>query len=287
MPITFTCCPLCESLTSKHMFTHKFAGKLVRCECCDLVYVEERATASWIEMRQKAPKPLPEMIIRRGMDQEPDSRKILKRLKHYKDHGTLIELGSFTGHFLNLARELNYDVVGIEPDPWVADFARREYGLEVHETLLPDLHFPAKTFDIVVMLQVMEHLTDPNGTLLEIRRTLTDSGIVVIEIPIIDLIFFRLLGKRHRHVVLDHILYFSEATLRKFMEKNGFCHIYSERVGRTIRLKRLAQVAQDHCKPLGKLLKVFFRLLRIDDKRVSVNLRDMVLAYYRKKPEEM
>jgi 2-polyprenyl-3-methyl-5-hydroxy-6-metoxy-1,4-benzoquinol methylase len=60
--------------------------------------------------------------------------------------------------------------VASSPDPWAAEYARREFGVIVHETLIPELHFDDKTFDVIAMFHTMEHFTRPLETLLDLHR---------------------------------------------------------------------------------------------------------------------
>ncbi|NIM99461.1 MAG: methyltransferase domain-containing protein [candidate division Zixibacteria bacterium] len=282
---TFTSCPICESNIFQLLFTHKKFGKFVKCSRCDLIYVRKRPTHSWIKERQKEPYrsvPIPDVIINREIDLTPDFQDILKRLKQYQSCGKLLELGSFTGHFLNLAKEIGYEVAGVEPDSWSREYARRHFSLNVYESLIQDLHFDPKIFGVIVMIHVLEHLTEPTDTLLELRRILNDNGILVIEVPIIGKIFFRLLGKYHRHIVMDHILLFSQTTLLKFLDKCGFYPIHSELVARRIRLGRIAWNFRNYSEQLGKFLEGSLKILRAYDLCIKLNLRDIMRLYCRK-----
>jgi SAM-dependent methyltransferase len=286
---TFTSCPLCKSNAFHLLFIHKKYGRFVKCNLCDLVFVRERPTHSWVEERRKEPYrsvPIPDWLINREIDLIPNFLDILKRLKQYQGDKRLLELGSFTGHFLNLAKGIGYEVIGVEPDFVAREYARRHFSLNVYESFVQDLHFEARAFDVIVMIHVLEHLTDPTDTLLELRRVLSDSGVLVIEVPIIDRILFKLLGKYHRHIIMDHILLFSQATLLKFLAKCGFYPIHSELITRRIRLGRIAWNFRNYSESLGKFFECCLRVLRIYDSCVRLNMRDIVRVHCRKTPVE-
>ena len=76
------------------------------------------------------------MIIKKENDLIPDFQDILRRLKQYQCHGKLLELGSFTGHFLYLVQEAGYEVTGVEPDFGAREYARRHFSLNLHESLV-------------------------------------------------------------------------------------------------------------------------------------------------------
>lgn len=171
----FVKCPLCGSPDYQLLFAHKECGNVVRCTQCQLKFTRSRWTASMPELRQQHPEPLPDMILQKQDSQIDDFLDILNRIKRYQASGKLLELGCLTGHFLALARKAGYEGIGIEPDPWAGEYARREFGLSVHETPVPDLDFDDRTFDVIAMFHVMEHLTRPTETLLDLRRILTSS----------------------------------------------------------------------------------------------------------------
>jgi len=283
---TFASCPLCESDPSRVLFTHKKFGKFIKCSHCNLVYVRERPTPSWIKMRESEPYrsvPIPDVLINRAIDLTPDFQSILKRLKQYQNHGKLLEVGSFTGHFLNLSKEAGYDVAGVEPDSISADFAHRTFGLNICRSIVQDSPFKDKTFDIIVMIDVLEHLNEPVRGLLELHRLLRDAGVIVIEVPIIDTVFFNLLGKYHRHIIMDHILLFSQTALYNILDKCGFYPIHSELYGRRVRLGRIAWNFRNQSESIGGFVEGLLKGLRIYDFSISVNLRDMVRVYCKKK----
>src|SRR4051794_9042001 len=137
----FINCPLCGSGDSQLMFVHQECGIIVGCTQCKLRFTRSRGTPSMPEMRQQSQDPLPDMILQKQDSQTDDFLDILKRIQFYQPSGKLLELGCCTGHFLALANKAGFEVVGIEPDPWSAEYARREFGLGVHETLVPELRF--------------------------------------------------------------------------------------------------------------------------------------------------
>lgn len=284
---TFTCCPLCGSRSAGELFSHIKFGRFVKCSPCNLVYVAERPTPPWIEMRKTEPyrsEPFPEIIISRGVDLRDDFMNILNQLKKYKNDGKLLEVGCLAGHFLKLASESGYTVDGVEPDFMAAASARKSFGLNVHECIVQDLPFEDKMFDAIVMLNVLEHLNEPSATLTELHRVLSDSGILMIEVPIIDTALFNLLGKYHRHVIMDHILLFSQKSLNTFMDKHGFCPVHSELSGRRIRLGRIAWNFRNYSELLGGFLEGLMKMTGLYDLCIRVNLRDIAQVYYRKKP---
>jgi SAM-dependent methyltransferase len=280
----FVNCPLCGSLDYQLLFAHNESGNVVRCTQCQLKFTRSRWTASWPELRQQHPEPLPDMILQKQDSQIDDFLDILDRIKRYQASGKLLELGCLTGHFLALARKAGYEGVGIEPDPWAAEYARREFGLSVHEALAPNLLFDDRTFDVIAMFHVMEHLTRPMETLLQLHRILKDEGLLAMEIPIVDTLYPMIVGRRHRHYIFDHTLFLSRKTAAEFLHKAGFKILRTELTGRRIRLERIAWTFAErkHTRSFGRFLERAFKALHIQKRTVHVNARDNYRIYCRK-----
>jgi SAM-dependent methyltransferase len=278
----FVNCPLCGSPDYQLLFAHQEIGNVVRCTQCQLKFTRSRRTASWPELRQQHPEPLPDMILQKQDSQTDDFLDILDRIKRYQASGKLLELGCCTGHFLALASKAGFEGMGIEPDPWSAEYARREFGLSVYETPVPELHFDDRTFDVIAMFHVMEHLTRPMETLLDLHRILKDTGLLAIEIPIIDTLFPMAMGRRHRHYIFDHTLFLSRKMAAEFLHKAGFKILHTELTGRRIRLERLAQAQRKTTESFGRFLEHAFKALHIQEMSVHVNLRDNYRIYCRR-----
>ena len=272
-------CPLCGSAEARVLFRRAECGTVVRCAPCGMAYTRERPLPSFPELRRKEPVPLPDVILVKEADQERDFRDVLDGLGRFQQGGRLLELGSLTGHFLNLARAAGYDVVGIEPDTWAADYARCHFGVEVHDRYLNELGLPSGSADAIVMLHVLEHLTAPNETVLELRRILKDTGVLVIEIPIIETLLTRLMGRHHRHFVFDHTLFFTQETFARFLDRHGFRVVHQALTPRTLRLSRIAANLQRNSRALGATVDGALRAIGLADARVTFNTGDILRAY--------
>jgi 2-polyprenyl-3-methyl-5-hydroxy-6-metoxy-1,4-benzoquinol methylase len=278
----FTSCPLCGYLDCQLVFEHGEVGKVVRCTQCRLKYIRSRWSDPLRELRRQDPGPPPDEVLEKQDSQTDDFLDILKRIKSYQPTGKLLELGCLSGNFLALARNAGFEPIGIEPDPWAAEYARRRFDVTVHETIVPQLHFDDQTFDVVAMFHVMEHLTNPRETLLDLRRILKDSGVLAIEIPIIDTLFPIVLGRHHRHYIFDHTLFMTRKNSLEFLQQAGFEVLSTELTGRRLRLGRLAWTVGKSSKLLSGFLDGAFKALRVQERIVHVNLRDNYRIYCRK-----
>jgi 2-polyprenyl-3-methyl-5-hydroxy-6-metoxy-1,4-benzoquinol methylase len=194
----------------------------VRCLVCGLVYVSPRERAGPVsdyegEAYGFARSHLADLCV----DGRPHPARVLDELEGVPP-GRLLDVGCATGEFLLAARERGWEAVGVEVSPYAAAAARRR-GLQVHSGTLADVPSPATTFDVVTLLDVVEHLEDPLGALRAIHRLLRPGGLVVVETPNWRSIYRVLLrGRWAAFQPRFHLMFFEERTLRRALETSGF-----------------------------------------------------------------
>jgi len=94
----------------------------------------------------------------------------------------LLELGCGSGEVLAALAEFGH-AVGMEPHPDLAATARGR-GLDVRIGRLPDqLGVPPHWADVVLLLDVIEHLDDDQGALVAASRALAERGTLVVTVP--------------------------------------------------------------------------------------------------------
>jgi len=104
----------------------------------------------------------------------------------YLDSGKrlrICDIGCGTGgNLLPLADR--HDVVGVESSSQGVEFARRRLGDRVQLGQLPhELGLPDESFDLVLLLDVMEHVEDDASSAAAVLRLLRPGGIVIATVP--------------------------------------------------------------------------------------------------------
>ena len=147
---------------------------------------------------------------------------ILNRLDKFSLPGKrLLDVGAASGIFLNLARKRGYEILGIEPSRSLAADARKRYGIELFVGTLEELRDERK-FSVVTLLDILEHLSDPDGFMGRVSVLTEEEGILVVVTPDIDSLAARLAGKKWWHFRIAHVAFFNRRSLRFLLEKNGF-----------------------------------------------------------------
>jgi SAM-dependent methyltransferase len=114
-------------------------------------------------------------------------------------------------------------------DVALADDLKAHDKVRVVEGALPDALFalPAQSFDIVLIVSVLEHLWDPLRTLQELRRTLRPGGVCLVNVPswlgkrYLELSAFKL-GLSPAAEMDDHKTYYDVKDLWPLLVRAGF-----------------------------------------------------------------
>ena len=85
------------------------------------------------------------------------------------------QLGANVGLFLDVARSRGWEAEGLEPSLWAVAEGRRRFGVELRQGAVEELDPPPDGADVVVMLDVLEHLTDPLGALRRLRQAVEEE----------------------------------------------------------------------------------------------------------------
>ena len=118
-------------------------------------------------------------------------------------------------------------VLMIANDPFLTDAARQR-GLDVVSLTSADVEagalaeLPLSAFDAAAFYCALERLADPEAVLLALRRTLTQSAVVMVIAPTIDSRTARLFRSAWWEFTAENLHYFSADTLQSLLIKTGY-----------------------------------------------------------------
>jgi SAM-dependent methyltransferase len=101
-----------------------------------------------------------------------------------KGDSRLLEIGAAGGFFLDEARRVGYDVVGIELNSSMAAFARQRLGLDVRSELFENAVFELQSFDVIVAQDVLEHVRDLRLFVRRVAYLLRPGGVFFVRGPL-------------------------------------------------------------------------------------------------------
>lgn len=196
--------------------------------------------------------------------------------KHFPlKSGRLLDVGCGDGRFLKKAKEVGFEVWGIDFDRKSVQVCREKKGLEnVYAMSLEEFSELAKKeglkFDIITFFEVLEHQDRPREFLEKVKELLKPGGWIAGSVPNRERIF-----KFERYdFPPNHFLRFNRHSLLKLLNMLGF---HSEVNGVRYEFKSLpAYLGDVFLGSFGlKLKKLLKRSAVKDDKLASIEVEDL------------
>jgi ubiquinone/menaquinone biosynthesis C-methylase UbiE len=115
----------------------------------------------------------------------------LKIIYHYsKKSKTILDIGCGNGYYCIELAKKGKSCVGIDPlkeislDIAKTNAKKENVKVKFIQGISEKLPFKDKTFDVVLLMSVLQHVNDQKKTLYEIRRVLKDNGFFILSVPL-------------------------------------------------------------------------------------------------------
>ena len=218
-------------------------GSIVRCKLCGLVrHWPPRTESQLTELHDNTDYfQHPYFEARRDVQHKGlriKHRRLLSRLKVLmsRDSVRILDIGCDTGSLLTVARDdFGMDVMGVEVSQAAAETARCENNLDVRVGRLNDLRLPDDRFDLITMIDIIEHVANPLNLLKETNRLLRPGGNLYVATLDHDALLYsigrgavRVLNTRAQSMLEKlyipvHEYYFTKQTLASLVSQAKFC----------------------------------------------------------------
>jgi 2-polyprenyl-3-methyl-5-hydroxy-6-metoxy-1,4-benzoquinol methylase len=231
-----TPCPLCGAAEHRQLYRFEHSrwipGSVVRCEMCRVIYKipsDSSTTLTDVYDRDYA-----------ELDYWAQDEAALRSLSKIRacvadtvTTGSLLDVGCGPGLFMELAQQAGFRVTGLEYNPTLAARARERTRAEVVEGDFLSSDLGDRRFDVVTLLDVIEHLADPIAALKRCRELLNPGGALVLYTPnhaslIVQLAVMldrvtrgRCSGPVREIFDCTHVVYFDQQSLMQALAKAG------------------------------------------------------------------
>ena len=202
----------------------------VKCRSCSLVYLNPRPTLADMETIYPAEYHAFDFSEKDfGLVHKIRSRLEAKRLLEYcgplPDGARILDVGCGDGFHLRLLREFGnktWNLEGVDLDRRAVEAAEGS-GLKVHFGSVESLDLDAESYDLVFMIQTIEHVERPDEFLAAVSRLIKPGGCVVIVTDNTDSVDFGLFKKGYwgGYHFPRHLNLFNKASLSKLATKKG------------------------------------------------------------------
>ncbi|MBF0235788.1 MAG: class I SAM-dependent methyltransferase [Desulfamplus sp.] len=137
--------------------------------------------------------------------------------------GSLLDVGCGIGGHLFEASTRGWKTVGVEPSLAMTSFSQKQLGLQVHNCTIENMEVAQESFDAVLMLEVIEHMSKPLNILRRIHRLAKPGGVLYITCPNAHSPCACLLGPKWMGwKPPTHLFFFHFLSIRKSLELTGW-----------------------------------------------------------------
>ncbi|MBN2032443.1 MAG: class I SAM-dependent methyltransferase [Deltaproteobacteria bacterium] len=215
----YVACNLCGSEDASVLWK-KNGFRYVKCRVCGLVFVNPQLEEFEIKRIYSILYPNKSENKARPLDVINYS-PVLNWAEAYRCEGRFLDVGCFRGYLLSAARHLGWDAFGTEISAAACAYGRSELGLNIFHGQLTEAGYPDNYFDVAVLFDVIEHLSDPILYLYEIFRLLRPGGGLYLFTPNFNSLTCRFFGKDWSVFFPWHQYYFSPRTLDEMIRRAG------------------------------------------------------------------
>lgn len=151
----------------------------------------------------------------------------LRIIERWKKGNRLLEVGSNVGFTLNIARRKGYDAYGCEINASIRRISEALYGIPVEQ----DFFAMTRSFDVIIMNDVLEHFPDPGLALNQAYRLLDTGGTLFVQLPNAGSSRFKRLQERWEFLMPpDHTFHFTVKSLQMLALKNRLEYVWHRTV---------------------------------------------------------
>ena len=173
-------CPFCGEVSKRTVIEENgYDGR--KCPKCSLIFIFPRPSEK--EVLNRHAKDLNQALshINAYSGKRLVAKHHLEIVRRYICRGSLLEIGSGSGTFLDEAKNKGFDVYGVEVNKILAEYIRKQLGIPCEELPLSRLSFGGKQLDITYHRDVLSHFSDPISEFGKIHSRLRKDGFVVFE----------------------------------------------------------------------------------------------------------
>lgn len=300
--LQFVPCDLCgEERAELWRSVQKINRQFVKCTKCGLIYVNPQNSQDLTydfedkEERQGKYQKMRRFAIK-GYDvcaEDVYTKEEEWRILHFADRankvrkfctsGKLLDLGCARGLFLSNFLSKEFDIYGIEPRDWICAKAIERLGNKVFCGTLREANLPDAQFDVVTMINLIEHLPSPKDTLLEVNRVMKSGALLMIETPDVQSVMTKLMGSRwHALLESEHNFFFSKTTINNLLSKTGFRTVSIEPAYKLFTLRYLLYQTAWYSKTLSRLLVRLVETLGLSGKLIKFRQPGEMIVFAQK-----
>lgn len=228
-------CPICGSkkiitaIKTQDFFLSQENFSISKCQKCGFHFTNPRPTQEFLGPYYKSEKYISHSNSNQGLFgflyqkvRKYTLGKKYQLVNSFRSGDRILDIGCATGQFLNEFKVRGWEAIGVEPDSDSRTFAKQEYHLKVlPEEQVNELE--DHSFDVISMWHVLEHVSNLEKRMGELKRLIKANGVLFIALPNIESWDAQHYGKFWAGLdVPRHLYHFNKANVKMLFEKYNF-----------------------------------------------------------------
>jgi 2-polyprenyl-3-methyl-5-hydroxy-6-metoxy-1,4-benzoquinol methylase len=157
---------------------------------------------------------------------EKEYRDYTTLIQQFKKTGKVLEIGCGHGFLLKTLEEAGYECFGVEPSPLAFNYAKNNLGLHVENTFLNESSFYNTQFDVVILIDVVEHVINMQRMMKEVQKVLKPGGLIFIGTGNIGSLNARLAKQNWGYFLSwEHVSFFNKKSMYRLLQDHHFKNI--------------------------------------------------------------
>lgn len=256
-------------------------GDIVRCERCGHMQLDRMPSAQELDEAYAVAESGDYVGEEAG--QRASFATVLEKVeRHVPGKGAILDVGCWVGFLLAEAEARGWaEVTGVEPSTFASGYARDRLGLDVRTEELFTADLPLAHYDVVVLADVLEHLTRPNAALDRVTELLRPGGLLCLAIPDSGSRVAKVLGKRWWSVIPTHVHYFTRGSAERILAAHGFRTLEITTDPKVFTIGYYLDKGSGYLPRVSKALVAAARKVKLADRMWGPDFRDRVVVLAR------
>jgi 2-polyprenyl-3-methyl-5-hydroxy-6-metoxy-1,4-benzoquinol methylase len=218
-------CPACCANTIRPLWEDVDEWDIVECTSCGLAFVNPQPTLAALKDHYSRSYYRAQWVLRNKARTELTNEdytatdKFTTLIHQLNPNASEVcDVGCSFGYLLAALRQRGFKVKGYELSATTSAFAREVFHLDVVQG---EFCASPRSFDVVIMNHVLEHIPNPGRTVHDIALSLREGGLFIVVVPNMGSLNSRLFGRHCSWVIPpDHLFYFSSNSLSTLLKQH-------------------------------------------------------------------
>jgi len=252
---------------------------LLKCKKCNLIFSEYTN----VDFEDAYTHVIDESYLKQIESKIKTFKLFFNKIRLYLNQNSdVLEIGSYYGILGNIIKPHVKNYTGLESSRHAVEYSKKNFNLNAINQPLVKFLKNKFQFDVIIMADVIEHLSSPFEILDLIEKNLKPDGILILTTMNMDSIMPKILRSKYYWIIPQHTYYFSNSTLKHFLGKYNLNLFNIKTNTRLISIEYLLKTLINLVPKFAFVFKFFLKFNFLKRLVIRVNLLDLNIYFAKK-----